>query len=79
MIIPITDYVQANVCKKIEVEVIQYNLNVSATCNVNFLDDKDNKISSILVYIDNEDFSVNWNSDEDLINIVCRKLSLVKA
>lgn len=77
MIIPITDYVQANICKKVEIEVIQYNLNVSATCNVNFLDDKDNKLSSVLVYIDGDDFNVNWSSDEDLVRIVLTKLGLV--
>jgi len=78
MIVPIVDYVESKIIKKIEVELIQYNINTSAICNVNFLDNQDNKTSSVLVYIDGDDFNVNWNSDSDLINIVLGKLGLTK-
>ena len=77
-IVNIEDYVQSTVCKKIEIEVIQYTLNTSAVCNVNFLDSKDNKISSVLVYIENSEFTDEWNTDSDLVNIVCRKLGLIQ-
>ena len=74
----IEDYIQSSVAKKIEIEVIQYTLNTSAVCNINFLDSKDNKISSVLVYIENSDFTDEWVSDSDLVNIVCRKLGLTQ-
>ena len=76
--INIEDYVQSTVCKKVEIEVIQYTLNTSAVCNVNFLDSKDNKISSVLVYIEGSEFSTEWVDDSNLINIVCRKLGLTQ-
>ena len=74
----IEDYIQSSVAKKIEIELIQYNLNSSAVCNVNFLDSKDNKISSVLVYIEGTEFSTEWVDDSNLINIVCRKLGLTQ-
>ena len=77
-IVNIEDYVQSTVCKKVEIEVIQYTLNTSAVCNVNFLDSKDNKISSVLVYIEGSEFSTEWVDDSNLINIVCRKLGLTQ-
>ena len=77
-IVNIEDYVQSTVCKKIEIEVIQYTLNTSAVCNVNFLDIKQNKISSVLVYIEGSEFTDEWNTDSDLVNIVCRKLGLTQ-
>ena len=76
--INIEDYIQSSVAKKIEIELIQYNLNSSAVCNVNFLDSKDNKISSVLVYIEGSEFTDEWVSDSDLVNIVCRKLGLTQ-
>lgn len=73
----IEDYIQSSVAKKIEIEVIQYTLNTSAVCNINFLDSKDNKISSVLVYIEGSEFTDEWSSDLDLINIVCKKLGII--
>ena len=64
---------------KVEIEIIQYTLNISAICNVNFLDIDGKKISSVLVAVDGQDFETNWNTDEDLINIVLRKLGLTPA
>lgn len=61
---------------KVEIEVIQYTLNISALCNVNFIDSEEKKISSVLVAVDGQDFETNWNTDDDLINIVLNKLGL---
>lgn len=77
MIIPITDFVQSTIVKKIELELVQYNLNTSAVCNVNYLDNENKKIDSVLVTIEGNEFSTEWVNDEDLINIVCRKLGFV--
>lgn len=63
---------------KVEIEIIQYILNTSAICNVNFMDSTDKKISSVLVAVDGQDFETNWNTDDDLINIVLNKLGLSK-
>jgi hypothetical protein len=42
--------------------------------------DNDNKvISSVIVYIDGEEFNTQWNTDEDLVNIVLAKLGLTRA
>ena len=77
-IVNIEDYIQSSIAIKIEIELIQYTLNSSAVCNVNFLDSKDNKISSVLVYIEGSEFTDEWNTDSDLVNIVCRKLGLIQ-
>ena len=77
MIVNIEDYVQSTVCKKIEIEVIQYNLNSSAVVNVNFLDIDGKKLNSALVTVDGNEFSTEWVNDEDLVRIVCRKLNLL--
>ena len=58
--------------------MINYNIITSATCNVNFMDSSDNKISSVLVYVDGEDFMTNWSTDDDLVNIVLGKLEMIK-
>ena len=78
MIVPIVDYVESKIVRKIEIECINYNINTSAICNVNYLDASGSKISSVLVYIDGDDFNVNWTTDSDLVNIVLGKLGLVK-
>lgn len=77
-IVPIVDYVDSKIIKKIELELIQYNINSDAVCNVNFLDVSGNKINSVLVSITDEDFTTNWVNDSDLIDIVLRKLGLTK-
>lgn len=41
-----------------------------------FLDYKDNKINSNLVYIDGIDFNESWSTDDDLINIVLEKIGI---
>ena len=78
MIVSVQNFVKSSICAKVEIEVINYNINTSATCNVNFMDSQDNKISSVLVYIDGEDFNTNWSSDDDLINIVLNKIGITK-
>jgi hypothetical protein len=75
--ISIIDFVESKIIKSVEIELIQYNINTSAVCNVNFLDNQDNKTSSLLVYIDGDDFNTNWVNDSDLISIVLSKLGLV--
>lgn len=75
-IVNIQDYVDSKIAKKIELEVIQYNINTSAVIYVNFLNDKNEKTSSILVYIEEDDFNINWTTDNQLIDIVLRKLGL---
>lgn len=77
MIVSIQDFVQSKIIKKIEIEVVSYSINTSALCNVNFLDSSDKIVSNALVSIDGEDFSTNWTTDQDLINIVLSKLGLV--
>lgn len=74
MIIPILDAIQSKIIKKLEIEVVSYNLYTSALINVNYLDVNDEKISNVLVNVDGNEFNIEWNSDQDLINIVCRKL-----
>lgn len=76
MIVSVQDFVQSKIVKKVEIEVVSYNLNTSALCNVNFMDSQDNKISSVLVYVDGSDFLERWSSDDDLINIVLEKIGL---
>ena len=76
MIINVQDSVQSKIVKKIEIEVINYTLNTSCLCNVNFMDSTDNKISSVLVYVDGDQFNIEWVSDDNLIDIVLRKVGL---
>ena len=76
MIVNVQDYVQSKIVKKVEIEVINYSLNTSCLCNVNFMDSNDNKISSVIVYIDGIDFNERWITDDDLINIVLEKIGL---
>lgn len=38
MIVSVQDYVQPNIVKKVEIEVINYNLNTSLLWAVNFMD-----------------------------------------
>ena len=77
MIVNILDFVESKIVKKVEIELIQYNINTNAVCNVNFLDVSGTKISSVLVYIDGDDFNSRWVNDSDLISIVLSKLGLV--
>ena len=76
MIIAVQDYIQSKIVKKVEIEVVNYTLNTSCLCNVNFLDNQDNKISNTLVYVDGSDFLERWNTDDNLISIVLDKLGL---
>ena len=76
MIINVQDFVQSKIIKKVEIELIQYNINSNAVCNVNFMDSTDNKISSVLVYVDGDQFNFEWVSDDNLIDIVLRKVGL---
>ena len=78
MIVSVQDYVQSKNVKKVEIEVVNYTLNTSCLCNVNFMDSQDNKISNILVYVDGTDFLERWSTDDDLINIVLEKIGLSK-
>jgi hypothetical protein len=76
MIINVEDFVQSKIIKRVEIEVVNYTLNTSCLCNVNFMDSTDNKISSVLVYVDGDEFNIEWVSDDNLIDIILRKVGL---
>ena len=76
MIVPIVDTIQSKIVRFLEVELVQYNINQNAVCNVNYLDASGLKFSSVLVSIEGDDFNTNWTTDQDLINIVLSKLGL---
>jgi hypothetical protein len=77
--IPIQEYTISKSSLKIEIEIINYTINSNAVARVNFLDAEDKAISSVIVYIDGEEFNTQWNTDEDLVNIVLAKLGLTRA
>lgn len=77
--IPIQEYTISKSSSKIEIEIINYTINSNAVARVNFLDADDKTISSVIVYIDGEEFNTQWNTDEDLVNIVLAKLGLTPA
>ena len=77
--IPIQEFTISKSSLKIEIEIINYTINSNAVVNVNFLDAEDKAISSVIVYIDGEEFNTQWNTDEDLVNIVLAKLGLTRA
>jgi hypothetical protein len=77
--IPIQEFTISKSSLKIEIEIINYNLNSNAVVNVNFLDAEDKAITSTLVYIDGDNFNVNWSTDQDLIQIILNKLGLTPA
>jgi predicted Ser/Thr protein kinase len=77
--IPIQEFTISKSSLKIEIEIINYTINSNAVARVNFLDAEDKAISSVIVYIDGEEFNTQWNTDEDLVNIVLAKLGLTRA
>ena len=77
--IDIKEYTIIKTSSKIEIEIINYTLNFSAVVKVSFLDAENKAISSVLVYVSGTEFNIEWNTDDDLINIVLAKLGLTKA
>lgn len=63
------------IATRVSVQVIQYNLFKSATCQVNLYDQSGISVYNQAVTIEGEDWN-QWISDDDLINIVIRKLNL---
>lgn len=78
-IIDIQEYTISNSSSKIEIEIINYTINSNAVARVNFLDGEGKVISNVMVWIDGEEFNTQWNTDEDLVNIVLAKLGLTRA
>jgi hypothetical protein len=78
-IIDIEQFTISKSSSKIEIEIINYTINSNAVARVNFLDADDKTISSVIVYIDGDEFNIQWNTDEDLVNIVLAKLGLTRA
>ena len=78
-IINIEQFTISKSSSKIEIEIINYTINSNAVARVNFLDADDKTISSVIVYIDGEEFNVNWSTDQDLIQIILNKLGLTPA
>lgn len=78
-IIDIQEYTISNSSSKIEIEIINYTINSNAVAKVSFLDADDKAISSVIVYIDGDEFNIQWNTDADLVNIVLAKLGLTRA
>lgn len=77
--IPIQEYTISKSSLKIEIEIINYTINSNAVAKVSFLDAEDKAISSVIVYIDGDEFNVNWSTDADLIQIILNKLGLTPA
>lgn len=75
-IVDINQYIITNSSSKVEIEIINYTLNSNAVAKVSFLDADNKVISSVLVYVSGTDFNIEWNTDDDLINIVLAKLGL---
>ena len=78
-IVDIKEYIITNSSSKVEIEIINYTLNSNAVVKVSFLDAENKAISSVLVYVSGTEFNIEWNTDDDLINIVLAKLGLTKA
>jgi hypothetical protein len=78
-IVDIKEYIITNSSSKVEIEIINYTLNSNAVVKVSFLDAENKAISSVLVYVSGSEFNIEWNTDDDLINIVLAKLGLTKA
>jgi hypothetical protein len=79
MIIDIKQYDILQSALKVQIEIIQYNINVSAVVNVNFLDIEGKRISNVLCYVDGTDFSDAWITDDNLIDICLNKLGLSRS
>lgn len=77
--IPIQEYTISKSSLKVEIEIINYTINSNAVAKVSFLDAEDKAISSVIVYIDGDEFNVNWSTDADLIQIILNKLGLTPA
>lgn len=77
--IPIQEYTISKSSLKIEIEIINYTINSNAVAKVSFLDAEDKAISSVIVYITDDDFNVNWVDDNTLIDIIINKLGLTRA
>lgn len=77
--IPIQEFTISKSSLKIEIEIINYTINSNAVARVNFLDAEDKAISSVVVYITDDDFNVNWIDDNTLIDIIINKLGLTRA
>lgn len=78
-IVDIKNYIITNSSSKVEIEIINYTLNSNAVVKVSFLDAENKAISSVLVYVSGTEFNIEWNTDDDIINIVLAKLGLTKA
>lgn len=63
------------VATRISIQVIQYDLFKSAKCQVNLYDPQGLSIHDQVVHIEGEDYN-QWINDEDLIQIVIRKMNL---
>jgi hypothetical protein len=68
----------STVIEQVEIELIQYEINSFAVANVTFYDTNGTVYKQEIVRIDGDDFNVNWNSDDDFINIVLSKLNIEK-
>lgn len=68
----------STVIEQVEIELIQYEINSFAVANVTFYDKNKNIYKQEIVRIDGDDFNVNWNSDDDFINIVLSKINFEK-
>jgi hypothetical protein len=67
-----------NICEKIKIQVVEYKMFESACCQVSFLDAEQNYIRVEHVWIKDDDFNFYWNTDEDLIDLVMKKVNVFK-
>jgi hypothetical protein len=66
---------KVQIANRISIMVTQYNLFKSVLCQVNLYDAMGHSIHDQVVLVDGEDFNL-WSDDQDLINIVIRKMNL---
>jgi hypothetical protein len=67
-----------NTCEKIKIQVVDYKMFESACCQVSFLDAEENYLRVEHVWIKDDDFNLYWNTDEDLIDLVMKKVNVHK-